>query len=193
MSPRRTSGLLRVFSTATAAMIGSGIFILPGIAFSMAGPGMIISYLSGGILAFVGVLSLIELITAMPKTGSGDYYYIQRSLGPLMGTISGFLGWMALSLKSAFAIFGLAEISFSLTGIDPRVTALITCALLAVLTVFSVRVQRLLQMVLGAVIITIILYYLINGVSVMRMDGLQSLFQGRSLHSSLMVTGFIFV
>ena len=44
-----------VFSIATGAMISSGIFILPGLAFSIAGSGIFISYLLAGILALLGV------------------------------------------------------------------------------------------------------------------------------------------
>ena len=101
--------LLDVFCIATGAMISSGIFILPGLAFSRTGPSVFISYFLAGILALIGIMSVIELSTAMPKAG-GDYYFINRSLGPLVGTISGLLGWFALSLKSAFAIFGISEI-----------------------------------------------------------------------------------
>ena len=102
-------GFVDVFCIASGAMISSGIFVLPGLAFSLIGPAMVISYLIAGLLALIGVLSVIELATAMPKAG-GDYYFLTRSLGPLVGTVSGLLSWFALSLKTAFAIFGLAEV-----------------------------------------------------------------------------------
>ena len=102
-------GFVDVFCIASGAMISSGIFVLPGLAYSLIGPAMVISYLIAGLLALIGVLSVIELATAMPKAG-GDYYFLTRSLGPLVGTVSGLLSWFALSLKTAFAIFGLAEV-----------------------------------------------------------------------------------
>mgnify|MGYP005643917461 FL=1 len=101
-----------VFSIASGAMISSGIFILPGLAFTKVGSGLYISYLLAGFLGLVGILSMIELATAMPKAG-GDYYYINRSFGPLIGSISGFLGWFALTLKSSFAVFGISQIIFT--------------------------------------------------------------------------------
>ena len=104
-----------VFSIASGAMISSGIFILPGLAFSKAGPAVFISYLIAGILGLIGILSVVELSTAMPKAG-GDYYFINKTFGPMLGTISGFLGWLALSLKSAFAIFGISEIVYLYAG-----------------------------------------------------------------------------
>ena len=41
----KTLGLLDVFCIATGAMISSGIFILPGVAFEKMGPAMILGYL----------------------------------------------------------------------------------------------------------------------------------------------------
>jgi len=102
---KKQLNLIDIFCVATGAMISSGLFILPGLAFNKAGPSVILSYIIAGILCIPTLLSNAELVTAMPKAG-GDYYFIIRSLGPLVGTISGFLGWLALSLKSAFAIFG---------------------------------------------------------------------------------------
>jgi len=75
-------GFIDVFCIAAGAMISSGIFVLPGLAFSLVGPAMIVSYLIAGMLALIGVFSVIELATAMPKAG-GDYYFLTRSLGPL--------------------------------------------------------------------------------------------------------------
>ena len=112
---------LDVFCISSGAMISSGIFVLPGIAFEAIGPAVFLAYMLAGILALMGALAIIELSTAMPRSG-GDYYYIERSLGPLAGTISGCLSWFALSLKTAFALFGLAEVVHITFGVN--VTAL---------------------------------------------------------------------
>ena len=118
-----------VFSIATGAMISAGIFILPGLAFARAGPAVFISYFLAGILALIGIFSVIELSTAIPKAG-GDYYYINRSLGPFIGTISGFLSWFALSLKSSFAILGISEIIFIANGFPVLISSILVCIFL---------------------------------------------------------------
>ncbi|MBD3295823.1 MAG: amino acid permease [Candidatus Omnitrophica bacterium] len=112
---KRELTLLDIFCLASGAMISSGIFILPGLAYDRAGPLVFVSYFLAGMLALAGTLSIIELATAMPRAG-GDYFFITRSLGPLTGTISSFLSWTALCLKSAFAVFGIAEILYVLFG-----------------------------------------------------------------------------
>jgi basic amino acid/polyamine antiporter, APA family len=100
-------GLTHVFTIASGAMIGSGLFILPGLAHAMAGPGVIWSYVLAGLLAATGALSMAELVTAMPRAGS-DYFYVMRGFGAGAGSIAGVLSWFALSLKSAFAVVGMA-------------------------------------------------------------------------------------
>ena len=95
-------GLIHVFCIASGAMISSGLFILPGLAHAQAGPAVVVSYFLAGLLASIGVLSIAELATAMPKAG-GDYFFISRGMGAGVGTVAGLLSWFSLSLKSAFA------------------------------------------------------------------------------------------
>jgi amino acid transporter/mannitol/fructose-specific phosphotransferase system IIA component (Ntr-type) len=104
---KRAIGFVNLFSISTGAMISSGVFVLPGVVFSQVGPGLWVSYLIAGGIATLGVLAVVELTTAMPRAG-GDYFYVMRSLGPLFGTVSGVMSWFALSLKSAFAVYGLS-------------------------------------------------------------------------------------
>ncbi|GAJ10953.1 unnamed protein product, partial [marine sediment metagenome] len=87
MQLKKELGLLGVFAIAAGAMISSGLFILPGLAFAKAGPAMILAYIIAGILVIPAIFSKAELVTAMPKAG-GDYFYITRSMGFTAGTIS---------------------------------------------------------------------------------------------------------
>lgn len=97
---------LDVFCLATGAMISSGLFVLPGIAYAKVGPALFLSYLIAGLLALTGVFSQAELVSAMPKSG-GAYFFVTRSLGPAVGTIQGILTWISLLLKAAFALVGI--------------------------------------------------------------------------------------
>jgi amino acid transporter/mannitol/fructose-specific phosphotransferase system IIA component (Ntr-type) len=71
-----------------------------------AGPAVPLAYLIAAIPMVPAMFSMIELATAMPRAG-GAYYFLDRSLGPLMGTIGGFGTWLALVLKTAFALIGM--------------------------------------------------------------------------------------
>ena len=66
---------------------------------------MPLAYLLGAIILVPGLLSMAELSTAMPRAG-GIYYFLDRSMGPLMGAIGGFGTWISLVLKTAFALVG---------------------------------------------------------------------------------------
>ncbi|EMA01848.1 amino acid/polyamine/organocation transporter, APC superfamily [Haloarcula vallismortis] len=89
-------------------MIGAGIFVLPGVAANAAGPIVVVSFVVGGLIAMVNALSVSELGTAMPKAGGG-YYYINKSLGPMFGSIAGMGDWMGLAFASAFYCIGFGQ------------------------------------------------------------------------------------
>ncbi len=98
-------GLISALAIGIGTMIGAGIFVLPGIAAQEAGPVVVISFIIGGVIAMINAFSVSELGTAMPKAG-GAYYYINRALGPLFGSISGMGDWIGLAFASAFYAIG---------------------------------------------------------------------------------------
>lgn len=163
MKLKRELGFLAVFCIASGAMISSGIFVLPGLAFSQAGPSVIVSYFLAGLLALVGILSVIELVTAMPKAG-GDYYYVTRSLGPLVGTVSGMLGWFALSLKTAFAVFGLSGVLHYATGIPMLASGGILCVVFTWINVKGIEGAAKLEVAFVAALFGLMVLYFAGGV-----------------------------
>ena len=104
---KKQLGCLDVFAVAAGAMISSGLFILPAIAYAKAGPAILLSYLFASLLIIPSALSQAELATAMPRAG-GTYFYVERSLGPIWGLFGGLANWFSVALKSAFAVVGMA-------------------------------------------------------------------------------------
>lgn len=98
-------GLFGVFAIALGTTISSGFFLLPGMAFAQAGPAIIGSYLLAGVVMLVPVLCKAELTTAMPRAG-GVYFYLDRAFGPMVGSVAGISSWIALTLKTSFALVG---------------------------------------------------------------------------------------
>ena len=72
----RDLGLPAVTAISIGAMVGSGIFILPGLAMKMAGPAVVFAYFLAGVLVLPAALSKSEMATAMPEAG-GTYLYIE--------------------------------------------------------------------------------------------------------------------
>ena len=119
-------GLLSAMTIGIGTMIGAGIFVLPGVAAREAGPIVVVSFIIGGLIAMVNALAVSELGTAMPKAGGG-YYYVNRGLGPMFGSITGMGDWLGLAFASAFYCIGfggyladdlLAGTMFALPTID---------------------------------------------------------------------------
>ncbi len=154
--------LLDVFCVATGAMISSGLFILPGLAFSKAGPAVILSYIIAGILCIPTLLSKAELITAMPKAG-GDYFYIMRGFGPLLGTVAGFSSWFSLSLKGAFALVGMGAYLSLVTNIPLNIIAMICCIFFICLNLMGVKEAGRFQVFLVLGLLGILLVYIVWG------------------------------
>ena len=103
---RKELSLFSVFAIATGTTLSAGFFLLPGLAAQQAGPAVILSYVIAAVLLVPAMLSIVELATAMPRAG-GAYYFLDRSLGPLAGTVGGLGTWLALVLKAAFALVGM--------------------------------------------------------------------------------------
>ncbi len=180
-----------VFGLATGAMISSGIFILPGMAYAKTGPAVVVSYFLAGILALLGVMSVIELSTAMPKAG-GDYYFINRAFGPMLGTLSGFLGWFALSLKSAFAIFGISEVLFLFTRIPIAISSLFLCLLFILMNIRGVKEAAVFQIIMVAGLLLIMLGYIIVGFPKINPTNFTP-FMKSGINEVAATSGFIFI
>ena len=103
---KKELGVVGAYSLATGATLSAGFFLLPGLAAQEAGAGAVISYMLAVLPLIPATFSIVELSTAMPRAG-GAYYFLDRSLGPLMGTIGGTGTWLVLVLKTAFALIGM--------------------------------------------------------------------------------------
>ncbi len=194
MPLKKALKLPEIFSIATGAMISSGIFILPGLAFAMTGPSEFVSYFIAGLLAFAGVLSVSELATAMPKAG-GDYFFINRSLGASVGTISGLLSWFALSLKSAFGIIGIISVAKLFLDLNTSSWALIGILItlfFVALNVSGVKEAGKFQVALVVTLISIMLIYIIGGINSIQIQHFEP-FTYNGGKGVLITAGFVFV
>lgn len=157
-------GLSDVYAIATGAMFSSGFFLLPGLAASETGPSVFLAYLVSGIIVLPTMFSVAELATAMPKSG-GTYYIIDRSLGPLFGTIGGFGSWVALVLKSAFALIGMGAYIAIFFDVSIVPIAVLLTIVFGILNVVGAKETTFLQKVLVAALVTIMVFYVIQGLA----------------------------
>ncbi len=166
MKLKKHLGLLEVFCIATGAMIGSGIFILPSIAYANTGPSVIISYIIASIIMIPTLFSKIELTTAMPKAG-GDFFFIDRSMGPTIGTIGGLASWFSFTAKTAFALIGIGAFvqlfNPGITQIHIKIIAIAFCVVFTLLNMRGVKHTSKIQNILVICIICILVFYVTIG------------------------------
>ena len=183
--------LLDIFCVATGAMISSGLFILPGLAFSKAGPAVIVSYILAGFICIPTLLSKAELTTAMPKAG-GDYFYIMRGLGPLFGTVAGFCSWFSLSLKGAFALIGMGAYLSIITNIPLNIIALICCLFFIFLNLIGVKEAGRFQVFLVLGLLSILLVYIVWGSKAVNPSNFSPFFS-KGLSPVFATASFVFI
>jgi APA family basic amino acid/polyamine antiporter len=77
-------------SVVAGTMIGTGIFVVPSIMLQRVGAPIlvIVVWILAGVLSLFGALGYAELGAAIPEAG-GEYVYMHRSYGPMMGFLYG--------------------------------------------------------------------------------------------------------
>jgi len=187
----RDLGLPSVLAISIGAMVGSGIFILPALAMKMTGPAVVLAYLLAGLLVLPAALSKAEMATAMPEAG-GTYIYIERGMGPLMGSIAGIGTWFSLSFKGALALVGGAPYIALLFDIPPKALALTIASLLILVNLLGVKQTGRVQVALVGVMLAAMVWFVtgsLGDVAPVRFEG----FFDRGLGGLLAATGFVYV
>lgn len=160
---KKELNLFNISTIGIGAMIASGFFLLPGLAAAQAGPAVVLSYLIAALPVFPALFSKAELATAMPRAG-GVYYFLDRSMGPLLGTIGGIGTWLALALKTAFAFVGMgAYISYFFPDISFMPLAVGFAVFFGFLNLFGAKKTGLIQSMMVLVLLTLIAGFIFTG------------------------------
>ena len=155
-------GLFDVFAISTGAMFSSGFFLLPGLAAAKAGPSVFIAYLIAGVLILPAMFSVAELSTALPRAG-GAYFFLDRSLGSMVGTIGGLGTYFALTLKTAFALIGIGAYAAFFVELPVRTVAIALTFLFMLVNIFGAKETTALQRILVIILLTVLAFFLIQG------------------------------
>ncbi len=164
---RKSLNLVEVTCVSAGVMISSGLFILPSLAYAKTGPSMILSYLLGSIIMIPTILTMAELVTAMPKTG-GIFFFTDRSMGPMMGTLAGFISWFSLSFKSAFSLLAIGLFVLLLNPLvtqwQIKIIGVGCCMIFSVINVLGVKIAGRFQVGIVAILATTLLIYIVIGI-----------------------------
>jgi APA family basic amino acid/polyamine antiporter len=156
-------GLYGATSVVAGTMIGTAIFVVPSLMLQKLGtPAMVVMvWVFAGVLSMFGALGYAELGAALPQAG-GEYVYIHRAYGPMMGFLYGWTQFIVAKTASIAAIatgfviylayffpglrevlwqtqlsFAGKDIALKLTGLQAGATIMIL--LLSALNVLGVR------------------------------------------------------
>jgi len=192
---KRELKLLDVFCIAAGAMISSGLFVLPGLAFAIAGPAMILSYALAGLLYVPSMFAQAELATAMPRSG-GSYFFVERSLGPLVGTFAGLANWLSITLKASFAMVGIGAFATLVVAGESewviKGVAVAACLAFTAVNLVSVKSTGRLQSFMALALLGLLVLYI--GAGTTALDAKRySPFVPEGPLSVIAVAGLVFV
>ena len=178
----RTLSAIDLIALGIGAVIGTGIFILPGtVAATKAGPGIILSFVIAAIVCALAAMCYAEFASVLPVAGSA-YSYGNIVYGELVGWIIGWalvleyvlavaavaVGWAAY-FNSFIAGFGL-KLPKAITGsFDPahgtyvNVVAILIVCLIAWIIDEGLKTSVRLNNIIVAVKLAIIVIFLLVG------------------------------
>lgn len=179
----RSLNLTSVIAISIGGMLGSGIFVLPGLAAAKTGPSVWLAYLLAAICILPAALSKSELATAMPSSG-GTYVYIERAFGPIFGTIAGIGLWLSLLLKSSFALVGFGAYLAILVKIPGEYTkyfALFFLIIILILNIMGVKKVGKVQIVIVSISLTALITILFFGLPKVQTENLEPFYNNGNM------------
>ena len=184
--------LLDVYAIATGTTLSAGFFLLPGIAAEQAGTAMIFSYIIAAIPLVPAMFSVAELATAMPRAG-GVYYFLDRSLGPLFGTVGGIGTWLALILKVAFALIGMgAYLELFFPNLPIVLIAILFAIAIGVLNLFGTKKSGKFQIALVVCLLAILVVFIGGGLNSIQTAHFNDIFTN-DLKSIFSTAGLVYI
>ncbi|MBT8462287.1 MAG: amino acid permease, partial [Gemmatimonadetes bacterium] len=120
------------------------------------------AYFLASVLAVPALLSKAELGTAMPRAG-GVYYFLDRSLGPIVGTVGGLGTWLVLVLKSAFALLGMGYYVALVVSFPAKSVAVALTVVFVVLNVLGAKESSGLLRVLVTLVLGFLALLVLQG------------------------------
>ncbi|MCH8005510.1 MAG: amino acid permease [Planctomycetes bacterium] len=198
---KKELSLFSVYAIATGTTLSAGFFLLPGLAAREAGNTVVLSYIIAAAFLVPAMLSIVELATAMPRAG-GAYYFLDRSLGPLAGTIGGLGTWLALVMKVAFALVGMGAYlallleAAGFTGHGHWTFKFIAAGLaigFGLLNLYGAKRAGSFQIVLVLGLLAILAWFISHGSLHLDPDRFHGFFDKESFRSTVSTAGLVFI
>jgi amino acid transporter len=161
---KRQLNLFQVIMLGTAGTLGSGIFVLTGLAAEVAGPMTFLAIFIGGFLSFSIALNYSELATIYPETG-GAMTYVREAWGK--GLLSFLIGSMDSISSTFYCALSAVGFAYSLSVFFPNIpiipVAIAVIIIFVILNILGVTNVGNIQIVMGGCLIFAFAVYIIAG------------------------------
>lgn len=153
-------------SVVVANMIGTGVFISLGYQLFESRPGfpIVLIWLAGGVLAFLGALCYAELATRLPEDG-GEYYFLSKIYHPALGFMAGFVS-STVGFAAPIAAAALALGDY-LNGVFPGMNVTLTAGgivlLISVIHMTNLRAGVNFQRIFTAIKVAVMILFIAIG------------------------------
>jgi APA family basic amino acid/polyamine antiporter len=168
---KRTLGLFDALAIGIGAIIGSGIFVVTGVAAGLAGPALLISLIIGVIISAFTALSFAELAEFIPKEGGG-YEFAHELISPFVGFISGWLWILSNVVTGVVVSLGFASYLslFIPFPVNVNVIAALACLGVTLINYLGARDSSLINDILVIVKLLILGLFVIFGLGAVKLE-----------------------
>lgn len=144
--------MLEAMAIVVGMIIGSGVFLKPGIVLQNAGTPLlaIVAWVAGGIITLASALTIAEIAVAIPKSG-GLYTYLKdlygEPVGFLLGWVQTIISYPASVAAQSIAFATYANFFIPLTGTQQKLLAIGVLAFILLMNVLSTKYGGVIQVV----------------------------------------------
>jgi amino acid efflux transporter len=179
-----------------AAVLGTGILVLPALAAAAAGPGAILAVAALALISVPLAATFAALARRHPDAG-GVATFARRAFGPGAARVIGYWFFFVTPIGAPIAALMTARYVVAVIGGDAATTTVIAVALMVVpvvVTAFGVRFAASVQLVLSGALIAVLIFVLASAAPHARPENLQPLlphgWAGVGLAMSLYIWAF---
>jgi APA family basic amino acid/polyamine antiporter len=139
-APRQVLDLKDAVALVVGIVVGAGIFKLPALVGANTGDGttMMLAWILGAVISFIGALCYAELASAHPNAG-GEYHFLERAYGLEVARL---FAWarMTVIASGSIALFGFvfADYATQLLRLGEHSAAIYAALLVVILTAINI-------------------------------------------------------
>lgn len=172
--------------------IGAGIFVLLGLGASMAGSGLIVSFIIASIISIFIALNYAEMGSSIPTFG-GSYTFVKEGLGGIIAFYIGWLIWLGSMVFAALSAIGFVQyFNYILPISFPDLFGAFIVMLFVAYNLKRAKVVMKFQTIITIALISILVLYIGFGFKRIDPSNITPLF-GKGISPIFMAAALIFV